>query len=58
MYKVNKSKCLSCGACVSNCPEGMKMDSDNKAEVIDQKKLEECGGDSICPMGAIEVVEE
>ncbi len=56
MYKVNKSKCLGCGVCVSNCPEGMKMGPDNKAEVIDQKELEECGGDSVCPMGAIEKI--
>ena len=32
------------------------MGSDGKAEIIDQKKLEECGGESVCPIGAIEKV--
>ncbi len=29
------------------------MGKDGKAEIIDQEKLERCGGESICPMGAI-----
>lgn len=56
MYKVNKEKCLGCGACASNCPEGMEMGHDNKAKVIDQKKLEGCGGESVCSVGAIEKI--
>ena len=33
------------------------MGKDGKAEIIDQKKLEQCGGESVCPMGAIERVD-
>jgi len=58
MFKVNKEKCLGCGTCVQACPGGMKIGDDDKAEIIDQKKLEECGGESVCPFGAIEKVPE
>ena len=30
------------------------MGEDGKAEIISQNKLEECGGESLCPFGAIE----
>jgi len=54
MYKVNKEKCIGCGVCLTNCPGATKIDEDGKAEVIDQKKLKECGGESVCPLEAIE----
>jgi ferredoxin len=57
-YKVNKDKCLGCGSCVAVCLKGMKMESDAKAKIIDQKELKKCGGESICPFGAIEKIEE
>ena len=34
------------------------MGTDGKAEVVDQKKLEQCGGEKVCPFGAIERVGE
>jgi len=54
--KVNKEKCIGCQVCVATCPEATKIDQDGKAEVTDSKKLEECGGESVCPVGAIEEV--
>ena len=56
MYKVNKQKCIGCGACVQTCSGATKMGTDNKAEIIDQQKLEQCGGENVCPFGAIEKV--
>ena len=53
-YKVNKQNCRGCGRCATNCPGAISIGSDGKAEVIDQKKLEQCGGESVCPFGAIE----
>ncbi|MBL7142161.1 MAG: ferredoxin [Candidatus Pacebacteria bacterium] len=57
-YKVNKEKCIGCGLCVTQCPGGTEMNDEGKAEVIDNQKLAECGGESICPYGAIEKKEE
>jgi len=54
IFKVNKEKCTGCGVCLANCPGATKIGEDGKAEVIDQKKLKECGGESICPLEAIE----
>jgi ferredoxin len=53
-YKVNKEKCIGCQVCIANCPGATKIGEDGKAEVIDQEKLEKCGGESVCPLGAIE----
>lgn len=53
-YKVNKGKCVGCGVCVANCPEATKIDENGKAEIVNQEKLKECGGESVCPLGAIE----
>ncbi|MBA4320860.1 MAG: ferredoxin [Flavobacterium sp.] len=53
-FKVNKEKCLGCGVCQVNCPEGMELGEDGKAKIIDEKKLEKCGGESVCPYEAIE----
>jgi ferredoxin len=55
-YKVNKDKCMGCGSCTFSCTEGMEMDADNKGKVISSGKVEECGGESLCPYGAIEAV--
>jgi len=57
-YKINKEKCLGCQACLQNCPGATKIDEDGKVEIIDQKKLEECGGEEVCPLGAIEKISE
>jgi len=58
MFRVNKEKCIGCRACIANCPGATKIGEDGKAEIVDQEKLEECGGESVCPLGAIERVQE
>ncbi len=58
MYKVNKFKCTGCQVCIHSCPGATKINENGKAEIIDSKKLEKCGGEEICPFGAIEKVEE
>jgi len=54
-FKVNKSKCAGCGACLKICPHGViKMGEDGKA-FIDQNKCKKCGKcQKICPFNAIE----
>jgi len=54
MYKINKEKCIGCGLCVIECPGATELKEDGKVEIIDQKKTEECGGEKVCPYGAIE----
>jgi len=57
-FKVNKEKCISCGACISVCPNGMAWDEDGKSKVINSEEVEKCGGETVCPYNAIEEVEE
>jgi len=57
-YKVNKEKCLGCFVCTVNCPKGMAEDTDGKAKVIHSEEVEQAGGLSVCPHGAIEIEEE
>jgi len=35
MVSVDKSKCISCGACVAICPDVFEMGSDGKSQVIE-----------------------
>ncbi len=58
MYRINKQKCVGCGVCVQACPKGAKIGPDGKSEIIDQEELKKCGGEKLCPFGAIEKVEE
>lgn len=58
MYRVNKEKCIGCGLCVSECDGATEIKEDGKAEVVDQKKAEECKAENVCPYGAIEKTEE
>ncbi len=58
MLKINKEKCINCGVCVQSCPGATEIGDDGKARIIDQEKLKECGGESVCPFGAIEKVSE
>jgi len=58
MPKINKEKCIGCGACVSECPAGaIQIRDDSKAE-IDQEKCQKCGKCvQVCPVGASEKIE-
>ena len=58
MYRVNQQKCTGCRICLQSCPGATKIGADGKAEVIDQEKLAACGGEKVCPFGAIEKVDE
>jgi NADH-quinone oxidoreductase subunit F len=53
-FKVNKEKCIGCGVCVATCPGGAELEDDGKSKIIDSEKIEKCGGESVCPYGAIE----
>ncbi len=55
-YKINKEKCIGCGLCVAECPGGTEIEKDGKAKLIDSEKVEKCGGENLCPYGAIEEV--
>jgi len=57
-FRVNKEKCMGCGVCMANCPGSTEFDDDGKAKVIDSEKLEKCGGEEVCPYGAIEEIKE
>lgn len=57
-FKVNKEKCVGCGVCLAACEGGTELEEDGKAKVIDSEKIEKCGGESVCPLGAIEKIEE
>jgi ferredoxin len=47
-------ECISCGACVSECPEEAISEGDDKY-VIDPNKCTDCGSCvEVCPSDAIE----
>lgn len=51
-YKIT-DECLSCGACVSECPVEAISEGDGKYE-IDAAKCTDCGAcASVCPADAI-----
>lgn len=52
-YKINKELCIGCGSCQASCPEGIELENEGKAKITDERKLEECGGENLCPFGAI-----
>ena len=58
-FKINKDKCIGCGACVGACPTGsVKIEEDNKA-VIDQETCEQCGQcKEACAFDAIDKTDE
>ncbi len=56
-YRINKSKCAGCGACLGICYDKAIKIEDGKA-VINQEKCKQCGQcKEICPFGAIEEIE-
>jgi len=56
MIKVDQNKCIGCGLCSGMCPDVFIMNSDGKAEVLEQGD-ETCakGAAGSCPVGAINV---
>lgn len=54
MVKIDKEKCIGCGACVSICGAIFEMDDDMKARVKSQKNCP-CVKEAIdsCPVEAI-----
>lgn len=57
-YKVNQQKCVGCQVCLQTCPGSTKMNNNGKAEVVSNEKIEKCGGEDICPSGAIEKIDD
>ncbi len=56
--KIDKEKCIGCGSCMVMWGENIRMDENNKSELIDPN-LELTDSDAqnlvdICPVGAIE----
>jgi len=58
MFRVNKEKCMGCGICVADCPGATELGEDDKAKIVDEEKLKNCGGEKVCPYGAIEKIEK
>jgi len=57
IIKVDKSKCIGCGACASICPKNFEM-REGKAEVKNsQVEKADCEKDAqeSCPVDAIEI---
>ncbi len=54
-WKIDRDKCLRCGACVSVCPE-LALELKEDGIVIDSRKCTLCGiCGKVCPAKAIEV---
>jgi ferredoxin len=58
MVKIDKNKCIGCGACASTCPAVFEMGDDGKSKVkagADLKKNAKCIKEAIegCPVDAI-----
>lgn len=57
--KVNQDLCISCGLCVSNCPEVFSWNDEEKADTPHEQvdsEMENCVRDAAdgCPTDAIE----
>ena len=55
MVKVDKEKCIGCGACVAIAPETFEFDENGLSKVIDGAAPSEAATEAIgsCPVGAI-----
>lgn len=60
--KVDQDICIGCGACFGNYPDCFEMTDDGlakeKTPVTDEQKEEQEEAIEICPVGAIQEVEE
>ncbi len=57
-YQINNKMCRGCGLCVQNCPEGIQLGDYGLAVIINEQMLDNCGGEKLCPFGAIEDVDK
>lgn len=59
---VNKEGCISCGLCVSTCPEVFSFDEDGIAEASGQINEENYASAesarSSCPVAVIDIIDE
>lgn len=56
MLKVRQNECISCGLCVSLCPDVFIINKSGKAEVFNSNNLD-CARQAVqnCPVEAIEI---
>ena len=54
MVKVDKEKCIGCGACAAICPDVFEIGPDGKSNVKEDKDVD-CVDQAVqsCPVGAI-----
>jgi len=53
--QVDQNKCIGCGACVSLCPAGFKLNADGKSEPADANAECATQAQGACPVQAITV---
>lgn len=55
MVKVDKEKCIGCGACAAICPDVFEMGTDGKSNVKKNDSKIPCAKNAkeSCPVGAI-----
>lgn len=52
--KVDQTKCVGCGACMSVCPvNAISINNEGKAQIDQTKCIKCCSCNSVCPMSAI-----
>jgi NAD-dependent dihydropyrimidine dehydrogenase PreA subunit len=52
--KIDKAKCIGCGACIGVCPQGVLALKGGKSVVAAVKKCIECRAcEAVCPKAAI-----
>lgn len=59
IVKVNKDKCLGCGACMSIAKNNFSVDQDGLCEVINEKVTDDTiAACNVCPVFAIEIIDD